>query len=331
MRTTLSIIVPVYNSKQYLERCIKSILNSRFVDFELLLIDDGSTDGSSEICDTYASSDERVFVTHTVNSGVSYARNIGLQKAKGKWITFIDSDDYIDDKYLETLLIDGEEDFVWTGYKNVFQGGIISIIQREDRLMTIEDFKKEVTHKSVWGFPMTVWGGCYKKELIDKEKLLFDIKRRRGEDTIFNLGYLSNAKKIRVSSSIGYNYEQVHTSLRHSFTENWAEQFEAEGRQLDAFCGAWYYQARDRRWHNIIAFYEEWEKKQPELKKICTQKIKECYKNPYYREVIPLLRKDGSTDQKIESYFMGYYRHKIYTVFILPILKGLSRKASNNV
>ena len=100
MNPTISIIVPVYNTEQYLNRCIDSILSQSFTNFELLLIDDGSTDKSGDICDEYARKDERIKVFHKKNGGVSSARNMGLDFARGEWITFVDSDDYIDSCFL---------------------------------------------------------------------------------------------------------------------------------------------------------------------------------------------------------------------------------------
>ena len=92
----ISVIVPVYNVEPYLRLCVNSILNQTFTDFELLLIDDGSTDYSGEICDEYASMDSRVKVFHTTNRGVSAARNLGINKASAEWITFVDSDDWME-------------------------------------------------------------------------------------------------------------------------------------------------------------------------------------------------------------------------------------------
>lgn len=100
----ISIIVPVYNPGKYLRECIDSILAQTFSDFELILIDDGSTDSSPAICDNYATRDSRIHVIHQPNSGVSAARNAGLDSARGEWISFIDSDDTINPKMLETLL-----------------------------------------------------------------------------------------------------------------------------------------------------------------------------------------------------------------------------------
>ena len=100
----ISVIVPVYNTEKYLHRCIDSILDQTFTDFELLLIDDGSTDSSGTICDEYAAKDSRVRVFHKENGGVSSARNMGLDNAYGEWITFVDSDDYLIDQSGLTLL-----------------------------------------------------------------------------------------------------------------------------------------------------------------------------------------------------------------------------------
>lgn len=92
----ISVIVPIYNAEKYLHRCIDSILNQTFTDFEVLLINDGSTDSSGSICDEYAKKDSRVRVFHKENGGVSLARNIGIDKALGLWTLFVDSDDWLD-------------------------------------------------------------------------------------------------------------------------------------------------------------------------------------------------------------------------------------------
>lgn len=102
----LTIIVPIYNTENYLSECIDSILNQSYKDIELILINDGSTDNSSSICDEYSSKDKRIKVIHIENRGVSYARNTGLSIAKGEYITFVDSDDFVsNDIYLENIKI----------------------------------------------------------------------------------------------------------------------------------------------------------------------------------------------------------------------------------
>lgn len=127
MRPTISVIVPVYNTEKYLDECIQSVLSQSFINFELLLIDDGSTDNSGAICDAYASQDERVRVFHKENSGVSSARNVGLDEAKGEYVIFLDADDYwYRDDCLEVLLriaVQTKVDVVRGEYKAVDENG----------------------------------------------------------------------------------------------------------------------------------------------------------------------------------------------------------------
>ena len=104
MTTKISIIVPVYNIKEYLPSCLDSIIAQSFTDFELILIDDGSSDGSGDICEYYSLLDNRIRVCHKANEGVSKARNFGIEIAEGEWIAFIDGDDYIVPEYLEALV-----------------------------------------------------------------------------------------------------------------------------------------------------------------------------------------------------------------------------------
>lgn len=122
----ISIIIPAYNSEKTINRCIDSILLQRFSDFELLLIDDGSTDSTGFIIDSYCKKDNRIHVFHTKNFGVSSARNLGLRNAVGKWITFVDSDDWLDVDYIEKLYesipnIDKWKGLVVQGYSRVLQ------------------------------------------------------------------------------------------------------------------------------------------------------------------------------------------------------------------
>ena len=116
MRPKISVIVPVYNTEKYLDRCIQSILAQTYTDFELLLVDDGSTDSSGAICDKYAEQDSRVRVFHKENGGVSSARNQGLDNAKGEWITFVDSDDWVDREFFNILSKSSKPDILISYY-----------------------------------------------------------------------------------------------------------------------------------------------------------------------------------------------------------------------
>lgn len=100
----ISVIVPVYNAEKYLNQCIQSIQNQSYTDFELILVNDGSTDASGDICESYVKTDQRIKLFTKINGGVSSARNLGLDNATGEWVTFIDSDDWVDKDYLQKMI-----------------------------------------------------------------------------------------------------------------------------------------------------------------------------------------------------------------------------------
>lgn len=137
IRPKVTIIVPVYNVEKYLTCCIGSILSQSFKDFELLLIDDGSSDLSGEICDDYVEKDARIRVFHKENGGVSSARNLGLENAQGEWICFIDSDDWVEVDFLKELIQYDSFDLVVGGCEGV--GCMIYSTKRNENL--IIDFK----------------------------------------------------------------------------------------------------------------------------------------------------------------------------------------------
>jgi Glycosyltransferases involved in cell wall biogenesis len=135
---TLTIIIPVYNTKEYLPQCVESVLNQSYTDFELILVDDGSTDGSGAICDAYAEKDDRLFVFHKANGGVSSARNMGLEYARGVWVFFLDSDDSLPSQAIESLMAHSESDV------DMVLGGIRKCDDLNDDLETIA-FDQEKT------------------------------------------------------------------------------------------------------------------------------------------------------------------------------------------
>ena len=170
----ISIIVPIYNAEEYLPTCIESILNQTYKYFEILLIDDGSTDDSGRICDEYAKRDNRCIAIHQQNKGVYNARNTGLSHAIGEYISFVDSDDYIHPQMLEILyeaLQKGDYDFSMVTHKNVFNkseiinisGACINTITLNRDTLISGLYNK--THISESDF-QAVWNKLYKKTLL---------------------------------------------------------------------------------------------------------------------------------------------------------------------
>ena len=122
----ISVIIPVYNAESTLRRCVDSVLAQTFTDFECLLINDGSKDRSGEICDEYAAGDSRIRVFHKENGGVSSARNLGLDNATGEWIAFVDSDDWVGEKYLESFSEYLDADLIISGFQSVNKNEIVA-------------------------------------------------------------------------------------------------------------------------------------------------------------------------------------------------------------
>lgn len=193
----ISVIVPVYNTEKYLHRCIDSILAQTFTDFELLLIDDGSKDSSGAICGEYASKDSRVRVFHKENGGVSSARNLGLDNAKGEWITFCDSDDYVENYWLDIFVSNQEGvDLVAQGFRDntasffLFDG-------------SVADFMEILYDKQLVGYTVLK---LFKREIINQYNIKFDENVRFREDEEFVLKYFCRISSVRNMDMGGYNY-----------------------------------------------------------------------------------------------------------------------------
>lgn len=198
----ISIIVPIYNAEKYLRRCVDSILVQSYVDFELLLIDDGSPDGSGAICDEYMALDARVRVFHKVNGGVSSARNLGMEQAQGEWITFVDSDDWVEKNYLEDLIANSDADFVLSGFVGIPSGQKILADALLYERTSIKNFIKRHQDDLLRG----PCGDLLKLSLIKNNDIRFDTRIRYGEDTVFNYQYLYYCSRVRTISSCNYNY-----------------------------------------------------------------------------------------------------------------------------
>ena len=209
----ISVIIPVYNVEKYLSQCIESILSQTYKDFELILVDDGSKDKSLQICQQYADIDSRVKVLHQENSGVSVARNKGLSAVTGTWITFIDSDDWVDETFLEDFQIEenGDADMICQGLK--FVDHATGTVKRErcfgkDRIET-PDVEGKLEKYDVLSFGVTVCK-CFKRSVIETNNIRFDELIAYHEDHIFTLSFIFHTHMITTVDACGYNYRCGH-------------------------------------------------------------------------------------------------------------------------
>ena len=199
---SVSCIVPAYNSAMTIHACINGLLGQTFQNIEIIIVDDGSKDGTGKLCDEYAEKYKNVKVIHQDNGGVSRARNTALKYATGDRIIFVDADDEIQATYVENLIAE-EADWVLGGYMN---GAHIIAIQSQHYIDSeIPQFFSTHFHRLYSTVP---WGKLYKRSIIQNNNLKFDPNIRLGEDLIFNLNYLLHCDSVVTISSTGYNYIQ---------------------------------------------------------------------------------------------------------------------------
>ena len=238
----VSVIVPVYNVEPYLRQCVDSILNQTFTDFELLLVDDGSTDRSGAICDEYASLDARVKVFHTTNRGVSAARNLGIDEASAEWITFVDSDDWVERDYLKSFLKHklSHDCIVYQGlmldYQSISQNNK-TFVQYEEVILKNEQLLTGIVQYRVLndGF---IAAKLFNKNLIINNGIRFWEDISICEDLLFIQDYLSRVKEIQLCSSVLYHYVRgvgVTLTMRYHPSEEYILVFNRLQRGFAAF------------------------------------------------------------------------------------------------
>lgn len=212
MLPDISIIIPIYNAESYLEACITSVLNQTFTDFELILVNDGSTDQSESICRRFATEDSRIVYVSKPNGGSSSAKNKGLEIARGNFIEFVDADDTVDREYTENLRKGAEDPQVDLCVGNVaFCKMVHDTVERREvsvhpgvfSLQEWLQFYPEYMPQAIVGAP---WNKLYKTDVIRKNGLRFDEHLKNNEDTQFNYAYLEKCRKIYVSACPFYNY-----------------------------------------------------------------------------------------------------------------------------
>ena len=220
MKELISVIVPVYNTEKYINRCIDSIIKQTYNNIEIILVDDGSTDESLKICREYANKDNRIKVLHQENSGVSSARNQGINIMKGEYFICIDSDDWIEPNMIENLHNDikkyNADISICNFYINTESGeqNIKNELKKEELILTdIKEMYENLFNEKMFGGYL--WNKLIKTSIVknDKEKILFNEKIAIEEDVLFLIDVLKKCNKICYSSSeVLYHYFQRNSS-----------------------------------------------------------------------------------------------------------------------
>lgn len=227
-KNKISVIVTAYNVEKYIDRCLGSLVDQTIKDIEIIVVEDGATDSTSKICDEWRKKDSRIKVVHSQNKGVSAARNTGISLSTGKWITFVDGDDYVNGVFLEKMLERADEDgnraqIVLCDYsiekKN--RKRIISFFDDDETLCG----QNEKLIKKVWGINDnsygtrfgTVWAKLYDREYLEKIDAKFDENLSLCEDLIFNTAVFDKASECKYIKNTLYYYTVRKDSLTKGF------------------------------------------------------------------------------------------------------------------
>lgn len=201
----VSVIIPVYNVEHYLHKCIESVLTQDYKEIEVILVNDGSKDKSGTICDNFAKEDNRVRVFHKENGGVSAARNFGIEKAKGHYLCFIDSDDWLENGFFFNFGLHRktDEDILVQGYNRVRSGELIGEAGFQRDLSDFSQFFIYAEKNDLLNSPCFK---LFKRSIIIQKNIQFNTDFSLGEDHIFSLEYILHCETFKVSSFRGYNY-----------------------------------------------------------------------------------------------------------------------------
>lgn len=349
----VSVIVPVYNVEKYIARCVDSLLIQTLSDMEIILVDDGSTDGSSAICDAYAERNPNVVVIHKSNGGLGSARNAGIQVAKGDYIGFVDSDDYVSERMYETLLdlaADHDADCAYCDYIRFWDGKIDNpragkqenevIFYSDDEILNpylLDRIGCKPSEKNDCSYGATVCCGLFKKKVINDHEITFVSERELiSEDMIFDIDYIPCCKRIVHTSDALYFYRFNPDSLTTHYVPDRFEKnvtlcHAMESRLARVYASDVYEESLNRYFLKItrVSLMEEvahikqngWSTAKDNIRRIAENEELEEVMDSYPIKLMPLT-------QKI---FFFALKHKMYLLIAILIkmntmTKGLNRR-----
>lgn len=344
LRPYLSIIIPIYNTEKYLRKCIDSILNQTYRDYELILVDDGSTDSSLSICDYYAEQDKRIKVIHKGNGGVTSARKAGLAVSYGEYISFVDSDDWMEADFYSILLSRVQETqaeiLVASGYQK--EEVIGHKVQNQEIHMKLrhgvyrQREVKKLLEKDRIAPPL--WRKVYKRELISKNIWLIDNHVCIGEDKLCSYACMLDAGSVVIQKNCAYHYVQREDSAMHKYSEKKIRNVYYFARNLKKIRNCKNASFLDMQWNQVIlrqllnTIMQEFEKHGFFLSR---GEIKELERKFKGIELSKLLIEEGHATvvrsrKKDENLILALYSLKYYRLlnFYIKIFKGLNNSGN---
>lgn len=331
----VSIIIPVYNAEKYMKSCLESLIHQTYQHFELILVDDGSNDASGMICDNYAKNDQRITVYHRENSGVSASRNYGLERAKGKYILFVDADDSIEPNMIEgciRLAEDNDAELVICGfrYHMIDENRIVENCLRYDFYGTEEELFEQwftvLMEKEILNPP---WNKFVRKDLIDSNQIRFHEKYSICEDMAFSIQLLAASKKTIITSQMFYNYNiKSSGTLVFKLHENYFDALSYFYELACDYCGKFKNNRKQLKRLNhlymqhIIFFLDQIYAKSLWDKKLKFAKMNEIARNKDFLHAYRNAGLDGK--KKLVCFFLAW--RQFYLIHILFLLKSIKNR-----
>lgn len=284
----VSIIIPVYNTEQYINKCIQSIMNQTYENIEIIVINDGSTDNSLNKILELSEMDNRIIIINSANKGVSNARNLGLEKSTGKYITFIDSDDWIEKEYVEKLVVNLEQtecDLSICYFDN--EDNYYNVIEKNKYLIDNKQkmYSELLKNPYLSGF---LWNKVFKSEIIKNNNLKFDTDIHINEDLLFVCEYLEYCSKIIVDETVLYHYIiRRNSALNSKFSKKQISKIYALEKIMK------FYSKYDKNGYNDLSaeyvfstlkskyIIKKYKIKDTEIKEKCNEIISKLYKNVF--------------------------------------------------
>ncbi len=323
MEDLITVIIPVYNAEKYIAECLESLINQTYKNLEIIVINDGSKDNSGTICDQYKEKDSRIQVIHKENGGVSLARNSGLEIAKGKYIAFVDGDDYLDKEYFEKMLKilkEKQVDIVLCGFNRVYDNNIEKVTKGKSLIMNKEEFLTDILN--VQGGAGIVHSKLWKKEVI--QGINFDKNIKIGEDSFFCIQAVKNVNNVYVLDEALYNYRFNNESAVRKYKKDFPDLCLTSMKIAKKYIEKEYNNNKNiiKKFNNYIAYHilliivNYCFNNENKLNWIGQIKcLKEVCKVPEYKEAIKYSNYDGlSLTRKITLFTIKY---KLYFITML--------------
>ena len=309
----VSIVVPIYNCETYLTRCISSILNQTYANIQLVIVNDGSTDNSYLLCKELAATDNRIELFSQENKGVSAARNKGLLQCKGKYVFFVDADDYILPEYIEHFMLFSDAPFIGGGYTD--SNGWTN--QYEDVELPTNEYWKLYAEALRIIPSVHVTGNRYLLEVINSNSLKFDEDVNCGEDARFNAQFFSHTDRLIATKNCEYMYSTYSNSLINRFIQNRLqfERDECKLRQSLFIPSKEFGSIIYLHWNTTLEHYYAY-LNVPSYEKDAKRMLRSTVWDSYFRKGISYMLRYGTLDMKIEGICLLIGIFKLYKLLL---------------